>query len=118
MAFPGASDAEEASVRAALRVGPRVAPGIVAAAYAVDDDQIGDAWRKEYVDAGDADQDAVVVASVVDALAAETVRRACAFDAALHNPAFEPLALGADVAEVPALGVDCYARRAVGAGNG
>ena len=59
----------------------------------------------------------VVVASVVDAMAAETARRACAAEAAAMNPTFEPLACGPGpgraVDEVAAVGLDCYARRAV-----
>ncbi|KAH8068559.1 DNA binding protein [Aureococcus anophagefferens] len=113
-AFPGADAAQAASVRAALAV-QNVPPGVVVSPYAVDDDSIGDAWRKEYVADGDVDQDALVVASVVDAMAAETARRACAAEAAAMNPTFEPLACGPGraVDEVAAVGLDCYARRAV-----
>ena len=106
--FPGADEREAATARRLLKV-TNVEPGLVAAAYAVDDDAIGEKWRLERAAQQDSSHARVVINGVSDRLCAAVVARSCADE----NATYTPLELGKDVKELPGLGLDCYCRRTV-----
>lgn len=102
VAYAGASCDEARRLRRRVE-GSR---GVVPASYDVDDEAIGDEWRRRFGDYS-SDSARTHASVVLDRLCAEVYARACA-------PAGDaPMALGRDVREIAAVGLDCYARRAV-----
>ena len=105
--FPGADEREIATAQRLLKVSTE--PGLVAAAYAVDDDAIGEKWRLERAVQQDESHARVVINGVSDRLCTAVVARVCGE----VNARYDPLVLGVDVQEVPGLGLDCHCRRSI-----
>lgn len=107
--FDGADSEEAARIDSGLKVA--VGRGVVSTSYDVDDEAIGEQWRRRF---GDSSDGARTHASVVlDRLCADVYARACAVQHAHRRNTGRSLCIGRDVEEVAVVGIDCFTRRAV-----
>lgn len=102
---PGGLESEE-DLRCFFGSVTGVPKGVVSVSYDVDDEAIGDEWRRRFAGDDAPDEDGAHAGAVLDKVCAEVYARAC------MSNAEKPPTLGVDVEEVAAVGIDCYTRRA------